>query len=216
MVGALVVSACAGGGTQPAGTPDVPVPPGLAVDVGLDEGGSFYRLTYDLEPDLALAAYAGTLEAAGFRAVGVRRGWTHFTDGRLVIAARTEPGPPTLVLVRVIEGGGNGQSPYPVGTGDPSATPVVAPPSALPSVQPGQPTAPPGKTQAAPVRRPDPPHRASSGNAGGNGNGNSGGNGNGNSGGNGNGNSGGKPDATPRNSGGKPDATPRPTKSPKP
>ena len=204
---ALVVTlaACAGGG-RPSGSPDagLPFPQGVIVSVGVDGDGSFYSFTSSLDPDLALAAYSTTLEAAGFADGGTARGWEQFSDGHRTLAVRAEPGPPTLVLVREVAVAGGSGTPV-----DPTTTAPAspAPGSPVASDQPpgGSTTAtpkptPPGRSETKPGRKPDPPHGKSTGI----------GNGNGNPGGNGKGNAGGaKP--TP-----KPDPTPRPTKSPKP
>lgn len=206
----VTVDACAGGG-RPSGPPDagLPFPQGVIVSVGVDGDGSFYSFTSSLDPDLALAAYSTTLEAAGFADGGTARGWEQFSDGQRTLAVRAEPGPPTLVLVReVAVAGGSGTPADPTAT-TPPASPAPGSPVASDQPPGGTTTAtprptPPGRSETKPGRKPDPPHGTSTGI--GNGNGNPGGNGKGNPGGNGKGNAGGA----------KPDPTPRPTKSPKP
>lgn len=209
LVAAMAAAAACGAGADlpVAGDLGLPVPRGVDVQVGLDGDGSFLRFTSDLEPDLALAEYGETLTAAGFTPAGSSRGWTSFTDGARTIAARAEPGPPTVILVREIAAALTPASPgtapgFSAAPGSPvpggSAKPSIAVPTGQdePGTTDGATPAParatatpkaPGTSGAKANRKPDPPHGNSSGNGNGKGNGNGNGTGNGKGKGNGKG-----------------------------
>lgn len=197
VVAALLVTVAACASSGPSGPPEAgpPLPQGVAVSVGVDGDGSFYSFASDLGPSLALAAYAATLEGAGYAPTGAGRGWERFSDGRRTIAARAEPGPPSMVLVRELTGaGGPGMPVAPTATTTPGGSTPASPAASGPTPDGATPATPkpttPGTSDTKPGRRPDPPHGTSTGLGNDSGKGNAG--------------------------GGKPDPTPRPTKAPKP
>jgi hypothetical protein len=238
---ALLTMGCASHDGDPPSGADVPLPPGVTAEMGVDGGGRFYLFSSTLEPDLALAAYAITLEQAGYSPAGTERGWALFTGERGTIAVRAEPGPPTLVLVRPLfapDDAPPAEDPVQTATSPlPEAGADPEPPGAGSGVGAGSPGASPGPAPAAtpaarPGRRPDPPHGSQSGIGDGNGQDQGQGDGQGDGGGQnepggqgqgqgqgqGNGQGGDAPEVDPaaQGSGEKPDATPRPTKTPRP
>ncbi|MHB8398190.1 MAG: hypothetical protein ACYDCI_04565, partial [Candidatus Limnocylindrales bacterium] len=107
---ALVIGACNPGAAIT--SPPAPMPVGIPAPMnaafvggspGYDSGAQVFAFSTQLPPAEAARAYATTLAAAGYVAVGVEGAWQYFRSATALIAFEVgTSGPPTDILVRVM------------------------------------------------------------------------------------------------------------------
>ena len=149
-----------GGVAEPADLAGLPQPRLATLELGstgpgFDGPGSFYSYDSNQSPEATMGAYASQLLRAGYRESGHAGTWTVFVGPRLTVWVRVgSGGPPTSLLVRF--------APTSEAADVPAPRPMTGATTVAAAVGTAAgPVAPKATSRPVVLRRPDPPHAAS-------------------------------------------------------